>query len=396
MKKRLTILFSILLLTGCSIKRDLYKLPKDAIINIDNKSIEVYKTENLYSLITDTNMEVINEDIELDSSTIGEHTYTLDLKYNKKRYKYDIKYTVIDTEAPRFISAPSSKTTLLTNVIDPCESIIYGDNYDIKPTCSIEKNVDYTKEGSYKVKYVLKDSSGNETTKDLIINVVSSYTSKKNEPAPVTYTYIEDVISEHKNSNTSIGIDVSRWQGNVDWNLVKDSGIEFVIMRIGVQSDPEETLDMDSKFLSYIKAAKDVGLKVGVYVYNTSINKDMGIKTAQFVINTLNGEKLDYPIAYDWENWNKFMNYNISLHTLKEGYNGFKETLEKAGYSAMLYSSKYYLENAWLDIEDDTIWLAHYTNKTNYNKPYYIWQMCSDGKIPGITENTVDIDILYK
>ena len=63
-----------------------------------------------------------------------------------------------------------------------------------------------------------------------------------------------------------------------------------------------------------------------------------------FVLNTLNGAKLDLPIAYDWENWSKFMNYNISLHTLKDAYDGFKETIEAAGYESTLYSSKYYLE----------------------------------------------------
>ena len=119
-------------------------------------------------------------------------------------------------------------------------------------------------------------------------------------------------------------------------------------------------------------------------------------KTAKFVLDTLDGEKLDIPIVYDWENWKKFMNYNISLHTLKDAYDGFKETIEAAGYESTLYSSKYYLENAWMNIDNDDIWLAHYTDKTNYQGNYYMWQMCSDGKVPGITDNTVDIDIYYK
>ena len=390
------LLISTIFLTSCS-SRNLYELPKDASINIKEDSIEVFDKVKLLSLVKDTNMEIITDDIDLETDVIGEHTYTLDLKYNKKKYKYDLKYKVIDVTPPSFIQASSSRSTLLTQVIDPCESIVYGDDYDTKPTCEIIGNVDYTKLGSYKVKYQLKDSSNNIKEKDLTINVLSSYPSGGGSSySPPTYTYIEDVISNHKNSNTMIGIDVSRYQGNVDWQQVKDAGIEFVIMRIGVQTDPEETLDMDTRYKEYLASAKAVGLKIGVYVYNTSINRDMGIKTAKFVLDTLDGEKLDLPIVYDWENWKKFMNYNISLHTLKDAYDGFKETIEAAGYESTLYSSKYYLENAWMNIDNDDIWLAHYTDKTNYQGNYYMWQMCSDGKVPGITDNTVDIDIYYK
>ena len=397
--KRLAIIFiivSIFLLTGCENKRDLYILPEDAKIEINNKTIEVFKSYKLYDLIGNTNMEINTKDTNIDTETIGEHTITLDLTYNKKKYKYDLKYIVKDLDAPRFIQASSSRSTLLTQVIDPCESIITGDNYDTKPNCRIDGNIDFTTLGNYNVEYVLTDSSNNETRKKLTIHVLDKYPTYNNTPSSKTYTYIENVMNTYKNDSTSIGIDVSRYQGNIDWDLVKEAGIEFVIMRIGVQTSPTETLDVDTKFVSYFEEAKKRGFKVGVYVYNTSINRDMGVKTAQFVVDNLHGEKLDLPVVYDWENWKHFNEYNISLHTLKDAYNGFKETLEKAGYESTLYSSKYYLENAWLDIENDNIWLAHYTNYTDYKGDYYMWQMCSDGKIPGITDNTVDIDILYK
>lgn len=398
MKKIAIIIVTIstIFLTSCS-KYNEYELPEDAKIEINDKIIEVFKSYNLYSLIGNTNMEILTNDSILDTNTIGEHTITLELKYNNRKYKYDLKYNVKDLDAPRYIQASSVRSTLLTQVIDPCESIVYGDNYDIKPICTIEGEIDYTKIGTYNVEYVLKDSSNNETRKKLKINVLDKYPENNNSNTSVkTYTYIDNVMNNYKNSNTTIGIDISKWQGNIDWDLVKESGIEFVIMRIGVQTSPEETLDLDTKFNSYFEEAKKRNFKVGVYVYNTAINREMGINTAKFVIDNLHGEKLDLPVVYDWENWKHFNEYNISLHTLKDAYNGFKETLKNAGYESTLYSSKYYLENAWLDIDNDDIWLAHYTDKTDYQGNYYMWQMCSDGKIPGITENTVDIDILYK
>ncbi len=398
MKKFIIILvsISILFLTGCEKKYDMYQLPEGAYFNAKNTELEVFKEYNLYNMIGDTNMELISSDKRIDTDIIGEYTETVELKYDNKKYKYDLKYTIKDVIAPSFIQASSYRSTTLTTVINPCESIVFADDYDSKPTCRIDGDIDFTTLGTYHAKYVISDSSGNENTKDLTVYVLKEIPKNNSQPTQREYINIENVISDYKNSNTMIGIDVSRWQGNVDWQAVKDAGVEFVIMRIGVQTEPEETLDIDSKFNEYFTKAKEVGLKVSVYVYNTATSKEAGIKTAQFVLNTLNGAKLDLPIAYDWENWSKFMNYNISLHTLKESYNGFRETIENAGYESMLYSSKYYLEHAWIDLDKDTIWLAHYTNNTDYKGKYYIWQMGDTGKVPGITDNTVDIDILYK
>ena len=166
-------------------------------------------------------------------------------------------------------------------------------------------------------------------------------------------------------------------------------------MRIGSQRDPSDDIEVDVKFKEYYNAVKDVGLKFSVYVYNTAISTEDGEKVANWVINMLDGDKLDYPIAYDWENWSNFNKYNISLHTLSDSYLAFERTLKKAGYDAMLYSSKFYLENVWMNYENSNIWLAHYTDKTDYKGKYMLWQMTSLAKIDGITENTVDIDILY-
>ena len=226
---------------------------------------------------------------------------------------------------------------------------------------------------------------------DIVDKIKNNYT-----PTKPKYLYMDDIIKKYKNDKTSIGIDVSKWQGNVDFKAVKDAGVEFVIMRIGSQRDPSEDISMDVKFKEYYKAAKEVGLSIGVYVYNTAISKEDGIKTARWVINELNGDKLDFPIAYDFENWTNFMDYKISLHTLSEAYKAFEKELQNNGYDAMLYGSKFYLENVWSDFENSKVWLAHYTSETDYKGNYMMWQMTSLAKINGITENTVDIDILYK
>ncbi len=375
---------------------DPYEMPEDVKISLNENIFSVYEEHTSNELIKDSNVEILSKTILLENKIIGDYTYTLDYKYKKRNYKYDIMYTIKDTTEPIFISAPSSLTIAYDDKEEICQKIVYADNYDNLPSCKIIGDYNKQKIGTYSnLEYIISDNSGNEKKKTFKLNVVSKINNTISYRKP-NYLYMNDIINTYKRDNTSIGIDVSKWQGSVDFKAVKDAGVEFVIMRIGSQRDPHEEIDMDVRFKEYYQKAKEVGLKIGVYVYNTAISKEDGIKTAKWVMKELNGDKLDFPIAYDWENWTNFMQYQISLHTLSEAYLAFEKELKDNGYDAMLYSSKYYLENVWLDYEDSKIWLAHYTDKTDYQGNYMMWQMTSSAKINGITENTVDIDILYK
>lgn len=393
MKKIFILILVVFLLSGC--KYDMYELPKDVNIVLNENSFEVFSKHSSNELVYNSNVEIINNN-DLVTDKIGDYTFTLEFIYNKKKYKKDINYSVIDTVKPIFIGSKKVIEMLVNSEDNPCDKISFGDNYDNKPVCTVDGEYDINTIGTYdNLKFVIKDSSGNEDNKEFklsVVNELSKATVNKNPK----YVYIEDVIKNYKNDNTSIGIDVSRWQGNVDFNKVKNAGIEFVILRMGSQRDMNDNIDIDSKFLEYYKAIKEAGLKVSVYVYNTSVSYDDGVKLAKWVISMLDGDKLDYPIAYDWENWDKFNKFNISLHTLSDSYLAFEKTIKEAGYDAMLYSSKYYLENVWMNYDKSNIWLAHYTDKTDYSGKYMLWQMTSLGKVPGITDNTVDIDILYK
>lgn len=392
--KYVLLIIITILLTGCGY--DVYKMPDDAYININDNIFEVFNRYTVKDLVNNTNVNILFKDREIDTDKVGSYTYILDFEYNNRKYKKIINYSVIDSVKPVFIGASSELEMLVNNTDNICDKIVYGDNYDNNPTCYINGNYDINTVGIYdNLEYVIKDNSGNENTKKFRLKVVNELSKVNNNSKP-KYLYIDDIIRDYKNENTSIGIDVSRWQGNVDFKKVKDAGIEFVIMRIGSQRDINEDIEIDSRFKEYYRAVKEVGLKVSVYVYNTAVSKEDGEKVAKWVINMLDGDKLDYPIAYDWENWKNFNKYNISLHTLSDSYLAFENTLKNAGYDSMLYSSKFYLENVWMNYENSNIWLAHYTDKTDYNGKYMLWQMTSLAKIDGITDNTVDIDILYK
>lgn len=402
MKKKLIIIAIVLIIMGIAIflairfNYDPYKMPDDVTITLNENMFPVYEEHTSDELVKDSNVEITKTGQLLENNQVGNYTYIIDYKYKKRNYKYIINYQVVDNVVPIFISAPKSLTIAYDDEATLCEKIVYADNYDNVPKCEINGDYDKTTIGTYNnLEYLISDEAGNENKKTFNLNVVNKITSNYSYSTP-NYLYMSDILNNYKNEHTSIGIDVSKWQGTVDFKSVKEAGVEFVIMRIGSQRDPGEEIDMDVKFKEYYKQVKEAGLKVGVYVYNTAISKEDGIKTAKWVMNELGGDKLDFPIAYDWENWSNFMKYKISLHTLSEAYLAFEKELKDNGYDAMLYSSKYYLENVWLDYDNSKIWLAHYTSKTDYEGKYMMWQMTSSAKIDGITENTVDIDILYK
>lgn len=400
MKKILVVAF-ILLLTACSY--DPYEMPKDAYIKTNDITYEVYDTKaKIKDLINDTNTKIINKKEILNTTKIGENKTTIIYKYKNKRreYKYDVNYSVKDTTAPVFLNAASNITLYKDSEYNFCEKISYADNYDKEVNCVVEGNIDLNTVGTYNLKYVLTDSSENKAEKDLVVSVINKTNyygggSGGGNTYTPNYLYFSDVIKNYKTNNTMIGIDVSRFQEEIDFEKVKNAGCEFVIMRLGINSDIDKDISVDKYYYDNIRKAKEAGLKVGIYVYTTAIDKDKAIEHAKWTKDILKKEKLDFPVAFDWENWSSFSKYKISTYDLTKTYMAFSEEMKKDGYDTMLYSSMNYLYKVWMFNDSYKVWLAHYTDKTSYDGKYIMWQMSDQGKIDGIKGN-VDIDIYYK
>lgn len=399
MKKILIIILS-LLVCSCSKVKDIgISEEKNYDINLGENTFNVYDKVTIKSLINDKNIELLNENDLIDTKNIGENNIIIKYKHGNKTYKKDINYMVIDGVAPILINVPSTQTIILNSNYNPCDKAVFVDNYDKKPTCDIEGEYDLSKVGNYDLKYIIKDSSNNTISKklNLIVKEQTSTTvstAKPSTPAVRKRYNFNDAIANFKNDNTLIGIDVSRYQGDIDYEKVKNAGCEFVMMRIGVQSGFKKELSIDSYYLKNIENAKKAGLKVGIYLYSTAVNDKIAKEQAEWVIKTLNGTKLDFPIAFDWENWQYIREYEISLYDLSSAYLTFANYIEEHGYKAMLYGSKYYLENMWMDKGNYPVWLAHYTEKTNYSSDYIMWQFSQIGEIDGINSD-VDLNVYY-
>ena len=189
-------------------------------------------------------------------------------------------------------------------------------------------------------------------------------------------------------------MDISEWQGVVDFNKLKEAGVEFVFLRVGGTKGITGDYFLDSKFEDNIKKANEAGMPVGIYFYSYANSKEKAIKDAKWILEQIKDYKIDLPIAFDWENWSFYNEFNLSFFGLTDMANAFLDTFKDAGYQGLTYSSKTYLENIWQKT-DYPVWLAHYAKSTSYKGEFEFWQICSNGRVDGINGD-VDINIRYK
>lgn len=192
-------------------------------------------------------------------------------------------------------------------------------------------------------------------------------------------TVIQQVIAR--------GIDVSRWQGNVDWTAVAADDVSFVML--GTRSKGV----VDPYFHTNVQSASEAGLKVGAYIYSLATTPEMAREEADFVLSLVKDYPVSFPIAFDAED-------SATLGTLPPAevskvINAFCERIADAGYYPIVYANDYWLSNK-IDLSNMKydVWVARYEAKHSYSNPI-MWQVTSSGSIDGISGN-VDIDFLYK
>ncbi len=198
------------------------------------------------------------------------------------------------------------------------------------------------------------------------------------------------------------GIDVSKFQGTIDWNAVAQDGIDFSIIRLGYRGyGTTGNIVTDPTYITNIEGAKAAGIDVGVYFFTQAITVEEAIEEANFVIANLGTYELDLPVYIDIEeityDVGRMDSANLNNEQRTAICDAFCDTIEAAGYEAGIYANKYWyttlLNTAELEAEHH-IWLAHYTEETDYTGSYGMWQYSSSGEVAGITGN-VDRDVLY-
>ena len=199
-----------------------------------------------------------------------------------------------------------------------------------------------------------------------------------------------------------LGVDVSYHQGNIDWNAVKNSGIEFAILRIGFRGYGKEgKIKADSKFSEYIKGAHDAGLDVGVYFFSQAINEDEAAEEADLVLSLLNGETLELPVTYDPESIldDEARTDNVSGEQFTANTKVFCEKISEAGYQPMIYSNMLWeaFELNLSELTDYPIWYADYEPLPQTPYHFSFWQYTNKASVPGISgETDMDIQLINK
>ena len=357
----------------------------------DNLVFEYGDKIVLDNLVSIEDGYLINGDKEYDYKDTGEQTVTIDYQDTKKhKGKYDVIINIVDSVKP-VLSISNNLYVLKDNEIDVCKRAFYADNADRNIACQVMGDIDTTKEGKYKVNVKVTDASGNYVDKDVVVNVIEKF--EETPEVEIVPDKIEDMILKYKTEDTLIGIDVSNHQGDIDWETVKNSGVEFAFIRIGYGHNREAKIMEDEKFRKNLEGARNVGLKVGLYFYSYATEIWEAEEQANWIVKALNGEKIDLPIVFDYETWKSFPTYNINIVDLNKVAKRFLDILHDNGYEGMNYSSKYYLNTIW-NLSEYPTWLAHYVSKTNYDKDFKVWQFSNTGEVPGIN-GFVDLDVLY-
>lgn len=378
-------------------EKEYQEILKTATIRVeltDNLETSFYSDVKVSDFLKSINGTLV-DDYKIDTSTIGKKKVKFEyINEEDIRIPYAYTITIKDDIAPSIwlSSTYSVNVGYNGNLLD---DITCADNLDDNPKCEIIGDYNLNKVGSYSLTFKATDNSGNITTKEFTLKVKKpKNNSSSNSNTNYSKTLFSDIVKEHKKDNTLIGIDVSSWQGNIDFEKVKESGVEFVFIRVGSTRGINGEYFVDKQFINNIEGFNSVGIPVGIYFYSYANSKKAAIADAKWVLEQIKGYDIDLPIVYDWESWSFYNEFNQSFYSTSMNAKAFLEEIKKAGYQGMLYSSKSYLERVWFDI-GYPVWLAHYTTKTSYTGDYDYWQLCSNGKISGIAGD-VDINIYYK
>ena len=194
---------------------------------------------------------------------------------------------------------------------------------------------------------------------------------------------------------SSMGIDVSEFQGKIDWEKVKNAGVEFAFLRVGGRGWGTGRLYSDGQAQEYYAGAKAAGLQVGAYFFSQAVSVEEAMEEARYALSLIEGWELDLPMVFDWEYVNSTARTaNVKARVLTDCALAFCDVIEDAGLDAMVYFNPsqgrdlMYLE----ELTIHPFWLAMYNSPMDYPYEVEYWQYTRYGKIPGISGN-VDINL---
>ena len=239
-------------------------------------------------------------------------------------------------------------------------------------------------------------STSNGVIGSLKLNTTVEILSVSNEWYKIDYNGKEGYISSSyiKLNPLEKGIDVSKWNGNINWTSVKNSGIDYVIIRAGYG-----TSTVDPQFKSYIEGAKKAGLEIGVYWFSYATSPEKAKLEAQACLDTISPYKssITYPVFFDFEyesvSYAKKNGVTITKDLGTKIANAFIDTVKAKGYTTGIYTNKDFSSTYFSNdlLNSNNLWVAQYSSTNTFGKPYSMWQYSESGSVPGIS-GAVDLN----
>lgn len=206
------------------------------------------------------------------------------------------------------------------------------------------------------------------------------------------------VTYEKDGRKARTGIDVSSFQGDIDWQAVSEDGIGFAIIRLGRRGYTEGALFEDDNFRQNLQGALDAGLDVGVYFFSQAVTPEEAEEEADFVLAALDGQELALPMTFDWEpvrqedsRTNDMSGEDATRYAV-----AFCERIGDAGYRPAVYfnQTQGYLGYDLRELETYDLWLAEYDSVPDFYYHFNLWQYSESGQVDGI-EGDVDLDLAF-
>lgn len=226
--------------------------------------------------------------------------------------------------------------------------------------------------------------------------------------ASVDISQVVDKLPTNETQELTLGIDVARYQGTIDWKKVAEAGVDFAIVRVGYRTLKTGEIMADTNAKYNMQEASKYGIKVGAYFFSTAITKEEAIEEANWVADYIAKYQITYPVVYNCEGYEDSENrqYSLTKTQRTDIAIAFLDKIADRGYSPMFYASKSEMEG---DAKWETsrlenrykIWVAQYpgtpypqTAKSSYTGQHDMWQYTNNGTVPGISK-PVDMNVAY-
>jgi len=318
----------------------------------------------------------------------GETTVTVTAKDDKGSASASCKVTVKLNPLDDDTSLLKDKDGNQVYIIDKNDKYVkatFADYYKYKKFYIQAKNVEYKYTGwqtiDGKTYFFTKD--GKPVTGEQVIQGAK-------------YTFDSKGVLQVNATSGLMGIDVSKWNGTIDWSQVKNSGVNYVIIRCGYRGSSSGALIQDPKFKANIKGAQAAGIKVGIYFFTQAVNEVEAVEEASMVLDLIKGYNISYPVFADVESSGGRAD-GISSAARTGAVNAFCKTIQNGGYKAGVYANKTWFTSKMNapSLSGYKIWLAQYAAAPTYTATRHdLWQYTSKGKVSGISGN-VDMNISY-